>query len=72
MMGMPKPLGKDPRRYTSPIRLKLGELANQMREDSKKVEDEKAKALLETSAEAVTGVMKAFEDFELQNEAAWR
>jgi hypothetical protein len=72
MMGVPRPTGNDPRRYTSPIKFKLGELANQMREDARKVDDEKAKALLETSAEAVTGLKQAFEDFEAKNEAAWR
>jgi hypothetical protein len=72
MMGGPRHLGKDPRRYTSPIRLKLGELAKQMRDDSVKVDDEKAKALLETSAGTLIGLMKAFEDYESQSEAAWR
>ncbi len=64
MMGGPRIIGNDPRRYTSPIRLRLGELANEMRDGSKKVGDEQAKALLETSAEVVIGLMKAFEDFE--------
>jgi hypothetical protein len=72
MMGVPRPIGDDPRRYTTPIRQKLGELANQMRDDSMKVQDEKAKALLETSAEVVKGLVHAFEDYESKNEAAWR
>ncbi len=72
MMGVPRPLGNDPRRYTTPIKFRLGELADQMRDGARKVDDEKAIALLETSAEVMMGVMKAFEDFESQNEAAWR
>jgi hypothetical protein len=72
MMGEPRPLGNDPRRYTTPIKFRLGELADQMREDVEKVDDEKAKALLETSAEVLTGLVQAFEDFESLNEAAWR
>jgi hypothetical protein len=72
MMGVPRPIGNDPRRYTTPIRQKLDELANLMRDDSQKVQDEKAKALLETSAEVVKGLVQAFEDYESKNEAAWR
>jgi hypothetical protein len=72
MMGVPRAIGNDPRRYTTPIRQKLGELAGQMRDDSKNVQDEKARALLETSTEVVKGLVQAFEDYESKNEAAWR
>ncbi len=72
MMGVPRPIGNDPRRYTGPIRQKLGELAREMRDDSKKVQDERAAALLETGAEVVAGLLQAFEDYEAKNEAAWR
>jgi hypothetical protein len=72
MMGEPRPVGNDPRRYTSPIKFKLRELVSQMRDDVDRVDDEKAKALLEISAEVVSGLMQAFEDYEAKNEAAWR
>ena len=72
MMGVPRPVGQDPRRYTTPIKMKLRELASQMRDDLDKVDDEKARALLETSAEVILGLMQAFEDYEAKNEAAWR
>ncbi len=72
MMGSPKPTGNDPRRFTTPIKFKLGELADLMREDIEKVDDKQAKALLETGAETIIGLKKAFEDFEMKNEAAWR
>ncbi|OPY26885.1 MAG: hypothetical protein A4E28_02262 [Methanocella sp. PtaU1.Bin125] len=72
MMGVPRPIGQDPRRYTTPIKMKLRELASQMRDDLDKVDDEKARALLETSAEVILGLIQAFEDYEAKNEAAWR
>ncbi|MGA9139990.1 MAG: hypothetical protein WBZ29_07195 [Methanocella sp.] len=72
MMGGPRAIGNDPRRYTTPIKMRLRELADEMRDDVKKVDDEQAKALFETSAEVVSGLMQAFEDYEAKNEAAWR
>ena len=32
----------------------------------------KAQALFETAAEVLTGLVKAFDDYEKKNEAAWR
>lgn len=72
MMGEPRPVGSDPRRYTTPIKMKLRELVSQMRDDIDRVDDDKAKALLETSAEVISGLTQAFEDYEAKNEAAWR
>jgi hypothetical protein len=37
-----------------------------------KVTEPKAQALFETSAEVLTGLAKAFDDFENKSEAAWR
>ena len=42
------------------------------REDISKVNDPKAQALFETTAEVVSGLRKAYEDFEQKNEEAWR
>jgi hypothetical protein len=43
-----------------------------MREDVEKVDDPKFKAMFETSAEVLGGLVKAFSDFEQKNEPAWR
>jgi hypothetical protein len=43
-----------------------------MREDVKKVDEPQLKAMFETSAEVLTGLIKAFGDYEKKNEAAWR
>jgi len=37
-----------------------------------KVNDPKAQALFESSAEVLTGLKKAFTDYEQQNEPAWK
>jgi len=37
-----------------------------------KVDDPKAKALFEVSAEVIDGLQKAFTDYEEKNEMAWR
>jgi hypothetical protein len=71
-MGVPRPIGNDPRRYTAPIREKLREPALEMRDGSKKVQDKKAATLPETGAEVVSGLLQTFEDYEAKNEAAWR
>jgi hypothetical protein len=62
----------DPRHHTIKIKGMLGESIEQLREDVGQVSDARAKALFETSAEVLTGLVKAFDDFEQRNEPAWR
>jgi hypothetical protein len=42
------------------------------REDTTKVNDPRAQALLETTAEVLGGLRKAYDDFEQKNEPAWQ
>ena len=75
MMGQPWPTQykeDDPRRYTSDIKVKLGDLVDRMRQGERAVNDARAKALLETGAEVLSGLKKAYEDYEAGFEAAWR
>ena len=51
---------------------RLGELIAQLREDVVKVDEPQLKAMFETAAEVLTGLAKAFRDYEQKNEAAWR
>jgi hypothetical protein len=37
-----------------------------------KISDPKAQALFETTAEVLNGLVKAFDDYEQKNEAAWK
>lgn len=63
---------EDPRRHTAKTRSRLTELADHLRGDVGKVDDLRAKALFETTAEVLLGLEKAFADFELAEEEAWR
>ena len=50
----------------------LRALIAHLRDDIKEVDDPKAKALFETTAEALDGLLNAFLDYEKGNEAAWQ
>ena len=58
--------------HTANVKNEFQELIDHLREDINKMSDPSAKALFETSAEVLTGLKKAFSDFEKKNEPAWR
>lgn len=62
----------DPRHHTSNVKRMLSETAQLVREDVGKVQDPKAQALFETTAEVLDGLRKAYDDFESKAEEAWR
>lgn len=62
----------DPRHHTANLKQMLDETARHAREDAGKVQDPKAQALFETTAEVLTGLKKAYDDFERKSEGAWR
>jgi protease I len=63
--------GQDPRHHTQKIKQLLNETAAHARQDVRRVPDPKAQALLETTAEALKGLAKAFDDYEEKREEAW-
>lgn len=63
---------RDPRHHTQKMKKRLEEIVIHLREDIKKVDEPQLKAMFETSAEVLTGLTKAFSDYERKNEAAWR
>ena len=68
-----KPLPENsPVHHTQKIKAQLGQLIDHLREDIGKVTEPKAQALFETSAEVLTGLVKAFDDYEEKAEKAWR
>jgi hypothetical protein len=69
---MKPPLENNPIRHTHKIKAQMRQIIKHLREDVGKVTEPKAQALFETSAEVLTGLVKAFEDFEKKTEAAWR
>jgi hypothetical protein len=54
------------------IRGLLEEIVQHAREDIVKVHEPKAQALLETTAEVLTGLARAYEHAEKKSEPAWR
>ena len=68
----PESTESDPKLHTANIRTMLTNLIDHTRSDSAKVTDPKAQALFETTAEVLTGLRKAFEDYEKRSETAWQ
>jgi hypothetical protein len=63
---------RNPQHHTQKMKTRLQETVTHLREDIQKVDEPQLKAMFETSAEVLTGLMKAFSDYEEKNEAAWR
>jgi chromosome segregation ATPase len=62
----------DPRHHTKRIRDMLSEVRDHLREDIGKINEPRAEALFETTAETLDGLITAFEDYERGREKAWR
>jgi hypothetical protein len=62
----------NPRVHTQKMQKALKDIQTHLREDIGKVKEPKLQAMFETSAEVLGGLMKAFQDYEKMNEAAWR
>jgi hypothetical protein len=62
----------DANAHAENIKAELETLTSHLRKDIERVTDGKAKALFETSAEVLTGLAKAFDDFIKKEEAAWK
>jgi hypothetical protein len=69
---MPNSSDRDPRHHTQKMKKALQELKDHLRQDIEKVDDPQFKAMFETSAEVLGGLIKAFSDYEQKNESAWR
>jgi molecular chaperone GrpE (heat shock protein) len=69
---MKKNSSADPREHTQNIKEEFKKLSDHLREDVEKIDDPKAKALFEVSAEVIDGLEKAFTDYETKNESAWK
>ncbi len=63
---------RDPKHHTQKMRARFQELITHLRSDVEKVDEPQLKAMFETSAEVLSGLSKAFSDYESKNEPAWR
>jgi len=62
----------DPRHHTQKIQARLDDLIDHLRQDIQKVDEPKAEALFETTAEVLEGLKTAYAHYEEKSEAAWR
>ena len=62
----------DPRHHTNKLKTMLQQTGRHAREDVQKIEDPKARALFEVTAEVLDGLTRAFRDYEEKSEPAWR
>ena len=62
---------RDPRHHTRKMTKALQELKDHLRQDIDKVDEPQLKAMFETSAEVLGGLIRAFRDYEQKNKAAW-
>jgi hypothetical protein len=62
----------DPRPRAQKMQERLEDTMNRLREEVELAEEPQLKAMLETSAEVLGGLAKAFHDYQEKTEAAWR
>jgi len=63
---------KSPHHHVQNVSKRFQDLIDHLRSDIEKIEEPRAKAMFETSAEVLGGLKKAFHDYETENEPAWR
>jgi hypothetical protein len=63
---------KNPLHHTQRMKKRLEETVTHLRQDIGKVDEPQLAAMFETTAEVLKGLIKAFDDYEKKNEAAWR
>ena len=63
---------RDPLFHTRKMRQHFEDMIQHMRADIDLVDEPQFKAMFETSAEVLSGLQKAFSDYEQKSEPAWR
>jgi hypothetical protein len=54
------------------MKQRFSETIEHMRSDIDKVDEPQFKAMFETAAEVLVGLVKAFDDYKRKNEGAWK
>lgn len=62
----------NPNAHSKNIKQEMQDIVAHLRRDISKVEEPQAKALFETSAEVINGLITAFDHYEKKSEEAWR
>jgi hypothetical protein len=70
--GKPSEDAADPLHHTRKMSARLSEIIDHLREDIDKVDEPQFKAMFETAAEVLGGLVTAFKHYEQKNERAWK
>ena len=62
----------DPRHHTEKMRKRLQETIDHLRKDVERVDEPQFKAMFETAAEVLGGLITAFKHYDQRRESAWR
>lgn len=62
----------DPKAHSQNFRSGLQNIVDHLRDDTSQVDDPKTKALFETSAEVIKGLITAYKHYEEGQEEAWK
>jgi hypothetical protein len=62
----------EPHHHIKKMQARLKETIDHLRSDIDKVSEPQLRAMFETAAEVLTGLKKAFSDYEKKAEKAWR
>jgi hypothetical protein len=62
----------NPTPYIQQFKHQFDELTHKLRQDLQQIDEPQARALMETSAEVLQGLYKAFDDYEGKTEPAWK
>jgi len=71
-MTIPTIESTDAKRHAANVAKTLSDLVEYLRGDIARVEEPRLQALLETSAEVLLGLRKAYKDYAVGTEAVWR
>ena len=63
---------RDPKVHTANIRAAMKELIAHLRRDVERVDEPRAQALFETSAEVLKGLVQTYDDYDAAEEPAFR
>jgi hypothetical protein len=70
--NMVSAIDRDPRHHAQKMQKAMQDINDHLRKDIETVDEPQLKAMFETAAEVLGGLIKAFRDYEQKNESAWR
>ena len=71
-MNLQNTQSSNPREHTTHLRTAMRDLITHLRQDIERVDEPRAQALFETTAEVLQGLITAYEHYEVGKEVAFR